>query len=238
MLIYDSSFFVLGFLFISLGIYCDGLILRLIFIPVGLLFIGYRIYLMCMVSNRKKKTDKEGEDCFAYVKTVEILRTDCLNYQLGSFYAYIATIGVYVPSIKKATTALKLIGYTEPEFNEGDFLEVKYLLGEMNIKAKAQKEDIPREALEALLGLNKADGERNLQEVDTQDWIVTEEAYDEDVNFDDNFNGVYHKAIEDEKTPTKHYTELQEKKIVRRRGTLAVVELIMLMLAATFLLLQ
>lgn len=179
------------------------------------------VMLMDCVGKRKRdaKTDREGEQCFAFVHTVEILSTSVVQNSTGTFIkAYVATIAVYVPSIKKVTNVLETIGYDKPKYNEGDFLRVNYLLGDVNIKEKiVDKETIPEDVRNALLGISAGTG-GDVRNVDTQDWIVTEEAYADTTQFEHSINAEYREEDNPENREiTKHYSDEAARKLVRRR---------------------
>lgn len=170
---------------------CLVIVAMFLFIGVVMIYLELKHYLT------DRRTERFGEICYGRIK-----RIYACNASSGGHSELKAEVKVYIPSYDIVVDAEESVGYNTPDYEIGDYVKVKYYIGDINFISKIESTlDLParaRHLLEDKVRYSEDNGSLDLSEVDTKNWTLTEEAFASAEQFEENRTGSFVK-----KNPTK-----------------------------------
>lgn len=169
-----------------------GLAIVALFLVVGLfmIFLGLKRYI---TDNR---TERFGEECFGRIKEIY---ADKVAFDGRKELK--AKVKVYIPSYNIVVDAEEFVGYEDPDYEVGDYVKVKYYIGDINFLSGIESPmDLPERArhlLEDRVSSSREKNEFDMTEVDTENWTLTEEAFSSVEQFEENRTGAYPYLFDD-----------------------------------------
>lgn len=191
---------VLGLLFYVSGdeddiLFAFVIVALILIIGLVMIFLGLKKHIT------DKKTDKFGEVCYGRIKQIY---ND--NVVVNGRLELKAKVKVYIPSYDIVVDAEEIVGYDKPAYSNGEYVKVKYYIGDINFISKIESPlDLPPKARHLLEDGVSSSGEKgslDMPDVDTENWTLTEEAFSSVEQFEENRTGAFVK-----KNPTKEEKE-------------------------------
>lgn len=207
-----------------------GLAIVTLLLIVGLLmiFLGLKRYI---TDNR---TERFGEVCFGRIKEIY---SDKVEFD-GSKELK-AKVKVYIPSYNIVVDAEEIIGYDDSDYEAGDYVKVKYYIGDINFVSKIEAPmDLPEKARHLLEDRVSSSGEKSdidMSDVDTENWTLTEEAFSSVEQFEENRTGAFVKKnpTREEKAKYPYLFDDRWKKQIKKYGRI-IGAIIFIILCALF----
>lgn len=200
------------------------IVMLLIWELIGIPFLCFPV--AKMISD--KKTDKNGIECFGYIDSVEAFVGDEST----------AKMRVYISTENRVLKIEEDVNGKTAEYAAGDFIRVKYYNDDVNVLSRVEDEgEIPEDIRNVLKPKCSADlvGQTQMENINTNDWTLTEEAFSSPEGFEQNIAGEYELINSDKNIDESDIKEQNKKQLKRFVNVIAIFAAVMVIIIVVFL---